>query len=113
MENLKDALGKFRELTGKIISSLENDDYDVLDELLDSRGEIIEYIDTLEYNKEEFREISKEIGLAELEEKLNKSFSTKRIEIKDNLDKLNKGSNVNRMYNKKLNVESIFLNKKL
>jgi len=113
MENLKVLLSQYRELTEKINLSLENDNYDKLDELLNKRGELIEYIDRLKYSQNEFIKISEEIGLAILEEKLNIAFINKRIELKNNLNKLNKGSNVNKTYNKKYSVDSIFLNKKL
>lgn len=113
MEHLKAALSEYKRLTEEINTSLQNDNYDKLGELLNERGKIIEYINTLEYRVEEFIKISGEAELLSLEEKLNIAFISKRTQLKNNLDKLNKGSNVNKIYNKKYNVDSIFLNKKL
>lgn len=62
---------------------------------------------------EEFRQISEQNQLPALEEKLNSLFNNKRVELKNNLDNIVKSKNVNNIYSKKLNVDSIFFSKKL
>lgn len=113
MDDLKNAMHGYMKLTQEIDTSLENDDYDKLDELLDKREDIISNVNTLKYSNEEFKNVYEEIGLAAIEEKLKNTFTRKHAELKSNLNAVTKGRNVNKIYSKKFDVDAIFFNKKL
>ncbi|SUY61118.1 Uncharacterised protein [Clostridium sporogenes] len=55
MDELRNKLIKFREITLNIIVSLEKEDYDPPRKLLKERELIIQEINNLNYQKEEFK----------------------------------------------------------
>lgn len=93
MKELELYLKKYKEYTVKIISCLEDGEYDLLNELLIQRGNIIKKICDLECSKEEFKNKFSIMGLAELDEKMRNILIEKRDKIKNEMEKLNKSKN--------------------
>ncbi|MBE6058355.1 flagellar protein FliT, partial [Clostridium sp.] len=87
MNELRNKLIKFREITLNIIDSLEKEDYDSPERLLEERENIIKEINNLDYQKEEFKKIDKELELLVIEKKLQNLMVEKKVKIKLKLKK--------------------------
>ena len=87
MEELRKKLIKFREITLNIIDSLENEDYDSPEKLLEEREIIIKEINNLHYQREEFKKINNELELLIIEKKLQSLMIEKKAQIKIKLKK--------------------------
>ena len=85
MDDLKHALSDYRDFTIKTCTSLESDDFDSLDDLINKREEIIYHIGTLKYDLQEFKAICEELKLEELNRKLNCLALEKRQELRKNI----------------------------
>jgi hypothetical protein len=113
MENyLKMELKKFNEITLELVASLEKEAYDALDELFMKRQEIINSIDKLSYEQEEFVAICKELQIAELDAQLNGLMKEKKDKVRANMDSLAERKTANKSYSTKFAVDSIYFNKK-
>ncbi|RHW65654.1 flagellar protein FliT [Clostridium botulinum] len=113
MNELRNKLIKFREITLDIIDSLEKEDYDTPERLLEERENIIKEIDNLNYKKEEFKKIDKELELLIIEKKLQNLMIEKKAMIKLKLRKTSENKEANRNYStKQFNTQSI-LNTKI
>ncbi|EKX81223.1 hypothetical protein CFSAN001628_001752 [Clostridium botulinum CFSAN001628] len=78
MNELRNKLIKFREITLNIIDSLEKEDYDTPEKLLGQRDNIIKEINNLNYKKEEFKKIDEELELLLIEKKLQNLMVEKK-----------------------------------
>lgn len=110
MDNLelKKELKVYNSDTLKLIESLEKEDYDSLDGLLDKRQQTIDKISELNYTKEEFREIAEELQMPMYEKNLLDLMIKKREETKNELKKIASSKNASNVYNKKILSYSIF-----
>ncbi len=79
MDELRSKLIKFREITLNIIDSLEKEDYDSPENLLEERENIIKEISDLNCKKEEFKKIDEELELLLIEKKLQNLMIQKKI----------------------------------
>lgn len=98
MNELKDKLIRFREVTLNVIDSLEKEDYDSPEALLNHRENIIKEIKTLKYNKEEFKKINEELKLMIIEKKLNDLMASKKEALKLRLKESTEMKNANQNY---------------
>jgi hypothetical protein len=113
MNELRNKLIKFREITLNIIDSLEKEDYDSPERLLEERENIIKEINNLDYQKEEFKKIDKELELLVIEKKLQNLMVEKKVKIKLKLKKASENKEANKNYSiKQFNTQSI-LNTKI
>ncbi|MCR1933680.1 flagellar protein FliT [Clostridium tepidum] len=113
MEELRKKLIKFREITLNIIDSLENEDYDSPEKLLEEREIIIKEINNLHYQREEFKKINNELELLIIEKKLQSLMIEKKAQIKIKLKKTLDKKEANKNYSiKQFNTQSI-LNTKI
>lgn len=111
--DLKDGLKDYKNITLDIINSLEKEDYDVLEQLISNRQNIIDEIDKLSYSKEEFVKICKELDILMLQQKLVKLINEKKASLRNNMNNLATSQNANKSYNRRYSVDSIFFNKKI
>ncbi len=113
MDDLRSKLIKFRKITLNIIGSLEKEDYDSPENLLEQRESIIKEINNLNYKKEEFKKIGEELELLLIEKKLQSIMIEKRSKIKLKLKKASENKAANKNYNiKQYNTQRI-LNTKI
>jgi len=113
MDELRNKLIKFREITLNIIVSLEKEDYDPPRKLLKERELIIQEINNLNYQKEEFKKIDEELELLLIEKKLQNLMIEKKANIKLKIKKTLENKVANRNYStKQFNTDSI-LNTKI
>jgi hypothetical protein len=113
MNVLLENMIEFKNVTNELISSLETQNYDVLDLLLDKRQTIIEKLKKVEYANNEFKDIYDQLQIDEQQSKLNKLFLMKISIVKDELKKIRLSKNANKSYNHKEYTDSIYFNKKL
>ncbi|NFP58710.1 flagellar protein FliT [Clostridium botulinum] len=113
MNELRNKLIKFREITLNIIDSLEKEDYDTPEKLLGQRDNIIKEINNLNYKKEEFKKIDEELELLLIEKKLQNLMVEKKAKIKQKLKKTSENKEANKNYStKKFSTKNI-LNTKI
>ncbi|HCL4548650.1 flagellar protein FliT [Clostridium botulinum] len=113
MDELRNKLIKFREITLDIIDSLEKEDYDSPERLLAERENIIKEINNLNWKKEEFKKINEELELLLIEKKLQSLMIEKKGVIKLKLRKTSENKEANKNYStKQFNTQSI-LNTKI
>lgn len=117
VNDIKDVLeGKlqtFQQITAILINSLNSEDFDSLEEFLGNRQNIIEDISRLKYSENDFREASTKLKLQELENTLNKLMNEKKQAIKAEMEKVKTVKKASNNYQKNLQADSMFFNKKI
>lgn len=111
--NLKDNLKQYKDITLELISNVEKDNFEILDMLLSNRQNVIDEIEKLNYAKEEFFNLCKELDILVLQQKLTKLMNMKKANLRNDIDALTSSQNANKSYNKKFAVDSVFFNKKI
>jgi 4-alpha-glucanotransferase len=102
---------EYKNITVELISSLESENYDALDLLLDKRQAIIEELKIVEYTDKEFYSIYNQLQMEEHQNKLENLFKTKMSIVKDELKKIKLSKNANQSYNHREYSDSIYFNK--
>lgn len=97
--DLRTYLEKFRDVTLDVIDAFKKEKYELGNNLLDKRREIIGEIEQIEYNIEEFKALDKEFKLLDLNKELEESVEKERIKIRKQLDDINLRRNANNGYN--------------
>jgi len=111
--DLKDNLKQYKDITLELISNVEKDNFEILDMLLSNRQNVIDEIEKLNYTKEEFLNLCKELNILVLQQKLTKLMNMKKANLRNDIDALTNSQNANKSYNKKFAVDSVFFNKKI
>lgn len=113
MENreLKEALGIYKQDTLKLIASLENNDFNALEVLVNKRQQTIDNINELEYTHQEFSEIAEELQILIYQKKLSDLMLRKREETRGELNRISNAKNASNMYNKRMYSNSMVFNK--
>ncbi|MBC2582586.1 flagellar protein FliT [Clostridium sp. DJ247] len=112
-KELSKALEDYKEYTLNFIYSLEKEDFDVLEKLLNNRQRIIENINSMQYTKEEFSAIVEKLEIMIYEKKLSNLMIEKRNKIKQQMTKILLSKNANNMYNKGLYSGARVFNRKI
>ena len=110
---LEVALTDYRAITIKLIESLENDDYDSLEGLINQRQKLINTMSDMDYSKDEFKTQCSKLEIVMLQHKLDSLMVNKRNNLRQEMDNLSAAKNANRNYTKGFNVDSFFFNKKI
>lgn len=113
MENreLREALEVYKEDTLNLIYSLEKEDYNILEVLLNKRQHTIDIINNLQYTKEEFSDIAQELKILMYQQKLSDLMVEKRNSAKEEINKVSQAKNANNSYNKRIYANSRVFNK--
>lgn len=112
-EALKDILTKYRDCTLKIIETIQNDNLDSLEKLIEERKNLVE--ETLNTNdeKEKMKQIYEELRLNELGDELNSLMARKISLIRNEMEKIDKSKVANNLYNKGKYVNAKIFSKKI
>ncbi|WP_139904163.1 hypothetical protein [Clostridium thermarum] len=110
---LKAALNSYRQYTIELLEAIEKDQIDSLEGLLGKRQELIEQINTIKYDKKEFNLMCSQYKLPALEQKLTMMTKAKLDLSKRDMEKFQEMKTASKSYNKNLNNDSIFFNKKI
>lgn len=113
VERLKYYLSQFREKTIELINLLEKEEYDKLDDVLNSREKIIKHIRGIGSDSDVFKELCVSLKIIPLEQKLNSILNLKKSKIQKELNKISNKTSANKTYNKSFSVDSLYLSKKI
>lgn len=108
---LKNILTRFRDLTLEIKKAVENEDFDLMDELIAERQKCIEETQKLSYGQEEFREITLSLNIIELQGKVDNLVREKQRELKEKIEQSLKETSANMGYNNEFFSKNTHLNK--
>lgn len=112
-KNLRKALEIYKEDTLKIISSLERDNFDALESLINMRQQTIDSINNIEHTQQEFLEIAEDIQILLYQKKLADLMLKKRNEVRSELNKMSSVKNASYVYNKRIYNNSVSFNKSI
>lgn len=110
MIDLEKLLNEYKNISKEILKIVELKDFDKLNDLLDERNEIIIKIDKL--NKKNTADIIKSLGILELEEQIKIKLNKAQNELKKEIKKIKEQKKLNNIYNRKEQVDSLFIYKK-
>ncbi|GFZ30982.1 hypothetical protein CSC2_15080 [Clostridium zeae] len=99
MSSLREILSDYRELTDKLILSIEEESEENFLRLLEAKQDLIDSINEIGYDSKMFSEISKELGLLEQDKKLHQIIEEKKLSIKEEIKKINDKKNATNAYN--------------
>ncbi|SHI43178.1 hypothetical protein SAMN02745163_00244 [Clostridium cavendishii DSM 21758] len=100
MDNLlEELLIEYRNISLKLIEDLNQDKYEFLEQGLERKDAIQQEIDGLNFSKDKFIELSKNLELETINNKLYEITMIKRNEAKDELTKINKTRQMRNNYN--------------
>jgi|GEM_PF-2984952 len=86
--NLNESLESYRNITLELIDAVKTDDN--LDVLFDQRQNIIKNIESLNFDKHEFKELAISFNILELEDKLQKTINEEKIKVKNKINLIRK-----------------------
>ena len=95
---LYDILKSYKDLNIKTINALKEDNLDLVEELLAKKDTVIDEIQSMNYQKEEFLKISNELKVMESEKTLSNVTIAKKNQYKNEMNKIAKNKNANRIY---------------
>lgn len=110
---LEESLIEFKNVTLNLINALESDDFDEIESLIEKRQNIISALENTNYTEEEFRHIASSINLLTLQKKVLDLMNAKKVELRNEMDKLSEVKIANKSYNSKFAVDSVYFNKKI
>lgn len=113
MNRLREYLMEYKKLTLSIIEAIEKEDYEIPEKILNEKQQVIDTINSLEYTKDEFINLSEELKLMSLEQKLNKISLDKRQKLKQRLNKSIENKERNKDYIRLQFSNYSILNKKI
>lgn len=110
---LEESLIKFKNITLDLIYALESNDFDALDSLLEKRQGIIDSIEISNYTEQEFKYLASSIDLLTLQKRVLDLMNSKKVELRNEMDKLSEIKTANKSYQSKFAVDSVYFNKKI
>ncbi|WP_251860523.1 hypothetical protein [Clostridium sp. Marseille-Q2269] len=113
MECLDIYLKEFKEITLNLIDNLNKENYDDIDRLMNDRQRLIESINKLQYKKEEFENLVKELDIIKCNEDFGILMKTKKEEYKKEIKKYALKRNASRIYNKDIYGGCAIFSKKI
>jgi hypothetical protein len=112
-ETLKQKMQEFKAITEELIESVNKDRDEELDRLFVSRQEIINMIEGLKYNKNDFKAVCEELNIVRLSQELEEVVSKKRMEMREKMNSLKEQRTANRSYIQNSNMIRSVFNKKI
>ncbi|MCM1988106.1 hypothetical protein [Oceanirhabdus seepicola] len=109
--NLEELYKKYKQISQEIISALEKEDLDALEDLLFEREEILKNIMSNEVEKERLQELYTKYDLFNIDKIMKEKFNDKIHIVKQELNKLRKRKQATRGYNN-LSAKAVFLSKR-
>lgn len=110
-EKLKSYLEDFKKCTIEAIEDLEKDDLDDFEVALNNRQQIIEKINDLNFNQNEFKEIYKQLDIMTLDNELIKRTKEEKDKLQQKMLRLKKSHSANAVYHSNMNKGNIFSKK--
>lgn len=104
---MRELVKEFDFITKKLLSLLDEEKEEEMNEYALKRGEILEKIKSLN-NDEEFKKIALEYDLLKSENELKEKIEKRKIYLKEELLKVNQRKNANNSYMKNTNYNNFF-----
>lgn len=108
--DLKKAMKDLKNVTCKLIDKLQQDDYDVLENLMDDRQELLNTLEKLDCTKEQYFTMAQEFEIIQLQNKLSKIMAEKKQKLKQKIDNISKKKVLTKGYSNHIGA-SIFSKK--
>lgn len=110
--DLDNLIKEYRTISIEIIESLDNDNLDSLDILLDEREKIINNKDIINYNPEKLKELYEKYGCLELDKLILEEIKLQKNQLRKKILEVEKGKKVTKGYSD-LNAKAVFLSKEI
>lgn len=110
--NLFELMSKYREITEKIINTVESGEYDYLDNLVEERGEILKNIGEGGFSKEEIKNNFNKCNVAHAEETMKQVMIKEKESLKSQMHKNLNNKRASNSYNANRS-KAIFLSREL
>ena len=94
-------------------NTIDKEDYDGIEMLLNKRQEVIDLLMTLDYSDEDFARFCDEYSILKLQEEVKSAMMSKKNKVKEEIEKLSASKNVSQNYSKKAAAEPVFFNKQI
>ncbi|AWK50931.1 hypothetical protein DIC82_07810 [Clostridium beijerinckii] len=104
--NLREYLEEYRALTLDLMDEIQKDGQ--ISSLLEEREAIIKSINSLNFDKEEIKNIGNSLNLVKLEAELQLSYKKEKVKIKKQMENIKKARQVNKNYNTAENTARVF-----
>ncbi|ATD54624.1 hypothetical protein [Clostridium chauvoei] len=103
---VEELLKEYKEITEKAIKEIENEaDVDIY---LDKREEILKKIFSLGIDRQEIKEIYKKLSIDVIDSNFKNSIIEEQNKVKEEIKKLHKSKNANRVYGSNIRTQSFF-----
>lgn len=110
--NLDNLMKEYKIISLQIKESLDNDNLDSLDILLDEREKIINNKDIINCNSEELKELYEKYGCLELDKLILEEIKLQKNQLRKKIFEVEKRKKVAKGYNN-LNTKAVFLTKEI
>lgn len=110
MMDIENLLKEYKNISNDIITNIQIKNFDKLNELLDEREKIIKMLSTT--NLQDYSDKIKNLGILEIEEEIKNRLHQAQSELKSEIKKIKEQKKLNNIYNKKEQVDSLFVYKK-
>lgn len=108
--DLRKAMEGLKNITCELIDKLQQDDYDVLENLMDKRQKVLIDLEELHCTKEQYCDAAKEFEVIDFQQKLLKIMAEKQHDLKEKSDAISKSKALTKGYNRHIGA-SIFSKK--
>lgn len=109
---LESLLREYKDITEEIIEKAKIDELDSIEGLVEDRGSVLNKIASGNHEKEEIKRIFTNLGMAELEDEMNKMLSLKKEGIKEEIRKTQENKVAKNSYNT-VRSKAVFLSEQI
>jgi len=104
--NLHEYLEEYRALTLDLMDEVQKDGQ--ISPLIDKREDIINAVNSLNFDKEEIKTIGNSLNLAKLEEDLQILYKKEKVKVRKKIENIKKARQININYNGIENIARVF-----
>ena len=113
VRELKDHIRTMKDITLTLITNVEKEQYDELDNLIEKRQFELDAIEKMEVDKNILKEVCINFGILPLQQKLSMLLLEKRNKTQREINSLNMSVNANNQYNNRFASDAMYLSKKI
>lgn len=109
--NLEYELSEYLQITKKIIDSVNREEYESLNGLIDDRQKIIDKLKSVEFERQKFVGIAEALSLKKYEDEMLSLINNKQMDLKHKMENVKNQKKMNDSYNKLYSNPLIFSKK--
>ncbi|WP_446897239.1 flagellar protein FliT [Clostridium sp. LBM24168] len=110
--NIEELFQKYKNISLAVISAVENDNMDSMDELVSERGKVLKLISEIDVEKKELKKLYEKYDLFSLDRKINEKFQQEMDDLKQKIRRVKISKEASKSYNS-VNAKSVFLSRKM